>query len=306
MEPIHLKYNKRKEHPDWKSKTELKKLKLMPGSEPVAFCFMRHGSKTYYLYELSKSIPYAISEEEKAISKQKRAVRIKKLTCNHCGQVMKRSYEIFPIHVIEHGFMVEKNFCIKCYDEYEEKQRTLKNQLRLDGIRDILDGNSVIIDCETTGLDPVKDRIIEMSIISMDGSVLYNKMFNPLINISYGAYAVHGISNDDVLNLPPMTQEDIFDIQAAIGSNTIAGYNVQFDLDMLYYSFERNNVRWPYENHYTYCVMHEMSDFMGIEYFLSLQKAYDCFFKTKPQTHRSLDDCRMTLSVLNKIREQLI
>ncbi len=65
-------------------------------------------------------------------------------------------------------------------------------------------------DFETTGVDPVLDRIISMgvSILHPDGEIKPNGweiMFNPGIQIPEGATAIHGITDADVADCPPFS-----------------------------------------------------------------------------------------------------
>ncbi len=65
----------------------------------------------------------------------------------------------------------------------------------------------VILDTETTGLDPAQGhRIIEIGCVEMVGRKLtgrrYHQYINPERLIDAGAMAVHGISNEDVLDKP--------------------------------------------------------------------------------------------------------
>jgi len=57
----------------------------------------------------------------------------------------------------------------------------------------------VAVDVEATGLDPHRDRIIELAIVrARDSTVLLHDRFRPGVPIPSSATAVHGITNDDV------------------------------------------------------------------------------------------------------------
>lgn len=63
-----------------------------------------------------------------------------------------------------------------------------------------------VIDTESTGLNPETARIVSISvlIITPDGAVSKrSELINPGIPIPPGATAVHGITDDDVLERPP-------------------------------------------------------------------------------------------------------
>lgn len=65
-------------------------------------------------------------------------------------------------------------------------------------------------DCETTGSDVTKDRIIEVALVIKDnhGNTLrtYEQRINPQMKISSGALEVHGIADADVALSPTFEQ----------------------------------------------------------------------------------------------------
>ncbi len=106
-----------------------------------------------------------------------------------------------------------------------------------------LDRDLVFFDIEATGLNVLKDRIIQIALIKYpkDGGPALEKelMINPGVPISKESYAVHGISAGDVANKPTFQQvsQEIFDF---IGDADLSGYNLnRFDVPMLMEEFER-------------------------------------------------------------------
>ena len=95
----------------------------------------------------------------------------------------------------------------------------------------------IYFDTETTGLHPGRgegDEIITLSIVDDDGKVLHDATYRPRWNSEWPeAEAVHGISPDDVANLPTIEADlpkiaKIFDV-----ADEVCGYNVEFDLRFL-------------------------------------------------------------------------
>ena len=71
----------------------------------------------------------------------------------------------------------------------------------------IIDENTVfsVIDTETTGLDPVKDRVIEVAYVECTMFGIGNHasaLFDPKITIPPAASAVHHLTDDDVRGMP--------------------------------------------------------------------------------------------------------
>ncbi len=161
-----------------------------------------------------------------------------------------------------------------------------------------LDRDLCFMDIEATGLNVVRDRIVQIAIVKYPASgkppeELY-LMVNPGIPISLEAMLVHGIQPKDVANKPVFQQvaKKIYDF---IGNADIAGYNSnRFDVPMLMEEFDR----------------------VGIEFDISKRRTIDIqriFYKMEPRTlkaalkfycnkdmedaHDALADVRATIDV---------
>ncbi len=106
-----------------------------------------------------------------------------------------------------------------------------------------LDKDLCFLDIEATGLNVVRDRIMQIAIIkfSQKGGEPeeLSMLINPGIPMSMEAFQVHGISPKDVANKPTFKQvaDKIYDF---IGDSDLAGYNSnRFDVPILMEEFER-------------------------------------------------------------------
>ncbi len=103
----------------------------------------------------------------------------------------------------------------------------------------------VFLDLETTGIDPSKDRIVEISLLKVrpDGSQeVKTRRLNPEMHIPEGATAVHGISDDDVKDCPAF-REVARSLAAYIEGCDFGGYNSnKFDIPVLAEEFLRAGV----------------------------------------------------------------
>jgi DNA polymerase-3 subunit epsilon len=163
-----------------------------------------------------------------------------------------------------------------------------------------LERNLIFFDIESTGLNVIRDRIIQLAMIRYhkDGSPAIEKTYliNPGIPISPEAMAVHGITAQDVANKPPFTAlaKEIFDF---IGDADLAGYNSnRFDIPVLMEEFARAGIDFDIDQRRTV-------DVQRIFYKMeprTLSAAYQFYCgKTSAKAHDALEDVRATIEVLD-------
>lgn len=94
-------------------------------------------------------------------------------------------------------------------------------------------GKPIVIDTETTGLAD-DDELLQVSIIDIDGSVLYNSYIRPYQHESWpSAQRINNISPQTVADAPYL-HEVAFDIgRIVVDAPLIIGYNLDFDLGFL-------------------------------------------------------------------------
>lgn len=92
----------------------------------------------------------------------------------------------------------------------------------------------LILDTETTGLDPSQDELLQVGIISDDGRILYNRYLKPTKNQSWPeAELVNRISPAMVANSPTIEDERSTIGEILATADIILGYNISFDLSFL-------------------------------------------------------------------------
>lgn len=111
-----------------------------------------------------------------------------------------------------------------------------------------LDRDLVFFDIESTGLNVIRDRILQIALIKMpkDGGSQQEleMIINPGVLISEEAYNIHGIGPKEVANKPTFGQvaQKLYDF---IGDADLAGYNSnRFDVPMLMEEFARNGIEF--------------------------------------------------------------
>lgn len=102
----------------------------------------------------------------------------------------------------------------------------------------------VCIDCETTGLDPKADRIIEVAVACFDAFAVYEDMeflIDPECEIPQASIDIHHITQDMVTGKPKI-QEVLPDLLRLIGNHIIVGHGVGFDIALLANAAERFSI----------------------------------------------------------------
>ena len=159
----------------------------------------------------------------------------------------------------------------------------------------------IVFDLETTGLDMVKDRIIQISYIKVypDGTeVRKNQFVNPEKPIPEEVVALTGISNDDVKDAPTFKQLAATFNQEFSGCD-FAGYNSNhFDVPMLAEEFLRAGIDFDFSK----CRLIDAQNiFMKMER-RNLAAAYKFYCGRKMEedftAHRADEDTEATYRVL--------
>ena len=163
-----------------------------------------------------------------------------------------------------------------------------------------LDRDLVFLDVETTGLNVVRDRIVQIALVKLPKNgqepAELSMLVNPGIPISEESMSIHGITPKMLANKPTFQQvaQKIWDF---IGPADLAGYNSnRFDVPMLMEEFSR----------------------VGMEFDISKRRLIDVqriFYKMEPRTlkaayrfycqqeltdaHDALADVRATIDVFH-------
>lgn len=159
----------------------------------------------------------------------------------------------------------------------------------------------VVFDLETTGLDMVKDRIIQMSYIKVmpDGSETRKNLYvNPGMPIPEEVVALTGISDEDVKNAPTFKQLAA-NLQKEFEGCDFAGYNSnRFDVPMLAEEFLRAGIDFDFSK----CRLIDAQTIFHKMERRNLAAAYKFFCGRKMEddftAHRADEDTEATYRVL--------
>lgn len=160
----------------------------------------------------------------------------------------------------------------------------------------------IVVDTETTGLSPIRDEILTLSIVDGEGNVLWDRLYRPARVVEWpGAAKVNGIWPDDVASCPCINADvdainDIFQ-----DAEEVCIYNAKFDLAFL------SEVGIRMVSGQRVCdVMLAYADAVCGGRWAKLTKAaarigYDW---GPNQAHSSVGDCLATLAVLKWLEDE--
>ncbi|TVX96488.1 3'-5' exonuclease [Cohnella terricola] len=162
--------------------------------------------------------------------------------------------------------------------------------------------NITVLDFETSGLDPARDRVIEMAAIRCYGGEIVSQ-FQTLIRfdgpLSPKITEITGITSADLVN--GMDEDTAFRVlNRVIGDSIIVAHNAMFDLSFLHHTLLRLANR-SFKNSFLdtltiararHTYPHNLKD-MCDRYFIALEGA-----------HRSLNDVYACWKLLEKMNEE--
>jgi DNA polymerase-3 subunit epsilon len=100
----------------------------------------------------------------------------------------------------------------------------------------------VVLDTETTGLDPRRDRIITIGAVAViDGEIRLDDAYEVMLPIDYnrGSVTVHGITRDEAAGGTD-EREAMEQFLAYLGDSVIVGHHIGHDIEALNCASERH------------------------------------------------------------------
>lgn len=101
----------------------------------------------------------------------------------------------------------------------------------------VADDRFVVIDTETTGLDPAHDRVVSIGLVPVIRGAVAREaarhvLVSPGVPIPPTSTAIHGIVDTDVQDAPELA-EAVADLSGLWSGQRLAGHNLEFDLAFL-------------------------------------------------------------------------
>lgn len=158
------------------------------------------------------------------------------------------------------------------------------------------------LDCEMTGLDPQKDRIVEVACVrfTLSGELdRFETLINPECDIPQEAFAIHRISNELVRDRPTI-ESMISQILSFVGEDIIIGHGVTFDMEML--SIAAKRARVPSQLHcHTYIDTLRLARYYGDSPNNSLVGLAQHFNVPVDESHRAMADVLVNIEVFKHL-----
>lgn len=158
----------------------------------------------------------------------------------------------------------------------------------------------VALDLETTGLDPQKDRIIEVAAIRINknGEIVgeFQSLVNPGIPVPSLIQSLTGITPEE-LDQAPRFEEIQNQILAFIGESPILGHSVQFDVNFL----KSHGVHLSQNKILDTCQLAQT--FLPRETSYSLEILSEKYGLVHDNKHRALDDTRVAIELYQLLME---
>lgn len=156
----------------------------------------------------------------------------------------------------------------------------------------------VFFDIESTGLNVVHDRIVEISCIKRTpdgGEKVLTMRFNPQMPIPAESSAIHGIKDEDVAGCPTF-KEKAHELASYFSGCDIAGFNSNhFDVPLLAEEFIRAGVNFDF----SHCRFIDVQNIFHKMEQRTLTAAYRFYCdKSLEDAHSAEADTRATMEVL--------
>jgi len=172
----------------------------------------------------------------------------------------------------------------------------------------------VVLDTETTGLDPVKERLTEFGAILIDPNrsqvMEFDTLINPEVDVPENITQITGITNEMVSTAPTFktASTDIYNI-ISYKNPVIVAHNAQFDIGFLRESFKRIGIDFELICTDYLCTRNFAKEFAKQGKYDNKGKnalehlAKNVFGIPDPGHHRALNDVTVCYELLKKLIE---
>ncbi len=180
-------------------------------------------------------------------------------------------------------------------------QKVLRYHPRPDAL--LKESSIVIFDFETTGLDSLRDRIIEVGAIRFENGKRvadFSTLINPEVPVSETITKITGIT-PEMLVSQPRIESIMPDLLSFFDKSILVAHNAEFDMAFLKSACLRlgYQVEWP-----CFCTLKLSRQLLPDLESKNLDSLAKHFGLTFAARHRSIGDCEVTGSVLQALLEK--
>ena len=165
----------------------------------------------------------------------------------------------------------------------------------------------VVFDLETTGVNPERDDIIEISAVKVCGHVIteeYSTLVNPGKHIPAGATAVNGITDDMVADAPDIGTA-IAGFAEFIGESVLVGHNIHTFDTIFAYDAMWNTMNKELKNDYIDTLFMARKCLPKLCHYKLTDISSNFNIETKG-AHRALHDCVMNQKCYEEMGKLLV
>lgn len=163
----------------------------------------------------------------------------------------------------------------------------------------------VCVDCESTGLDPKNDRIIEIAAAKFTiNQILEQKeaLVNPDCAIPETSIAIHNITPDMVAG-KPAAKETLPAFLEFIGNHIIVGHNIKFDIDLIINTAQRESLECRLQHNQSIDTL-RLARLYGESPSNSLEQLRQHFNIDFEGAHRALSDVVVNIGVFRYLSDR--
>lgn len=162
----------------------------------------------------------------------------------------------------------------------------------------------VCIDCESTGLDPKNDRIIEVAAVkfTLDATLgEFESLIDPQVEIPANSIAIHHITQEMVQGKPTIDKVlgELFEL---IGPHPLIGHGVKYDIDILAHHAERCNMPCHLRQNLFFDTL-RLARLYGESPSNSLETLRQHFNIAEEGAHRAMSDVVVNIQVFKKLSQ---
>lgn len=153
-----------------------------------------------------------------------------------------------------------------------------------------LPDNYVVFDIETSGLNPKKDKIIEIGAVKYKNNEIideFNYLIDPKVKLNKIITDVTGLTDEDLIGKDTI-DEILPKFLDFIEDYTIIGHNVKFDYDFIEYNIKKLHLNHIKNKIVDTLFLSRITIYDSINHRLKTLKEY---LKLGYNSHRAIDDC---------------